>query len=362
MSSVFRIDTVGRLDGKSRTPQGGYRVDANLTRTGVFLYRNADGQTVREYRPPEEVFNEDSLETLKYAPVTVGHPAMVKPANWKTLSVGVVGTDARADGKFVAGSVVVQDEEAISKIDRDELVEISMGYSVKLDHTPGVTPDGEPYDAIQRGITYNHAALLPRNTGRAGIDVRLRLDSNGDVVDPYREAMTFEELKKRADAAEGERDALKSENAKLTSENEKLRKDADDAKVAAEKARTDAIDLLPALVQQRASLESSAKNVLGAEEDLSKKTDSEVIAAVIVKDDPEFKVDGRSADYLRARFDGIVERSTRQDAAHRKVAEVTNAGNSTEKKSRLDEALDKADAEMKQLREAGPPPGALTRK
>lgn len=363
MSSVYRIDTVGRLDGKRRTPQGGYRIDANLTRTGIFFYRGPNGEAVREYRPPEEVFNADSLESLKYASVTVGHPAMVKTANWKSLSVGVVGTDVREDGKFVAGSVIVQDEEAINKIDRDELVEISLGYSVKLDHTPGVTPDGEPYDAKQTEIKYNHAALLPRNTGRAGGEVRLRLDSAGDCIDPetaYRSDMTLEEMKARADKAEGERDALKSENAKLVAESETLKKDAADAKAAADKARADAADAIPALVSARASLESSAKSILG-DEDLSKKTDSAIVSAVIVKDDPEFKVDGRSAEYLRARFDAIVERSSRADAAHRKVAEVTTPVTG-DKKSRLDTAYETAEADAKKSREAGPPVGALTRK
>jgi uncharacterized protein len=46
--------------------------------------------------------------------------------------------------------------------------------------SPGVSPEGEPYDAIQRRIRPNHVALVPR--GRAGSEVALRLDAAGDEI------------------------------------------------------------------------------------------------------------------------------------------------------------------------------------
>lgn len=45
------------------------RVQARLSKTRIFNYDNA-----REYRSPEEVFREDSLASLKGAPVTDLHP------------------------------------------------------------------------------------------------------------------------------------------------------------------------------------------------------------------------------------------------------------------------------------------------
>lgn len=169
---------MGRLDATfSRTPTGGLRVPASLTRTGVLTYRNQDGTTRREYRPADEVFKADSLQSLEDAPVTDLHPAkMVDGANHRELSRGHV-RDGRKDGKFVAATVLVQDADLVAKVERRDRVEVSCGYRCRFDATPGVTPEGERYDGVQRDIVYNHVALLPAGTGRAGREVALRLDA-----------------------------------------------------------------------------------------------------------------------------------------------------------------------------------------
>jgi hypothetical protein len=157
-----------------------------LTRTGVFAYRQADGSTRREYRPADEVFAPSALEALRAAPVTVEHPTAgarrVTAETWQGVAVGHVGDDVRADSdrRFVEGSVVISDARAISRVDSGALREVSVGYDVDLEMTAGVSPEGEPYDAIQRRIRPNHVALVPR--GRAGSDVTLRLDSAGDEI------------------------------------------------------------------------------------------------------------------------------------------------------------------------------------
>lgn len=182
MNSVVRID-VARLDGSraERTPQGGLRVPANFTRTGVFEYRNQDGTVRREYRPPTEVFDSDSLASLEDAPVTDLHQGMVNPGNHQALAKGHVRNINRA-GNFVAGVVLVQDADLVAAVERGDRVEVSCGYNCKLDMTPGTTPEGEPYHAVQTQVRYNHVALLPRGTGRAGREVALRLDGASYVV------------------------------------------------------------------------------------------------------------------------------------------------------------------------------------
>lgn len=70
---VQRFD-VGRLNHAQRTGAGGARVLVSISRTGVQIYTDSRGNTVREYRPPEEVFAADRLATLASVPVTVGHP------------------------------------------------------------------------------------------------------------------------------------------------------------------------------------------------------------------------------------------------------------------------------------------------
>jgi hypothetical protein len=178
-----RFDTSrGRLAKAKKTPQGFARVDARLTRTGILEYVRADGSMQREYRPDSEVFCADSLATLDNAPVTDLHPsAMIDPSNARHFSRGNT-RGARRDGKFVAAELTVQDAELISKIDAGERTEISCGYTCDLDYTPGVY-EGQRYDAVQRKIVYNHVAIGPRNWGRAGADVALRLDAADAHVD-----------------------------------------------------------------------------------------------------------------------------------------------------------------------------------
>ena len=154
------------------------RVDGRLTRTGVLPYHLADGSVIRELRLPEEVFKADSMATLVGAPVTELHGGgFITPRNVREHSVGHVSSTKR-DGKFLSGSVQVQDEATIAKVTRRELVELSPGYRCKMDASSG-TYEGEPYDVIQRSIEYNHLAMGPKDWGRSGNEVALRLDGRG---------------------------------------------------------------------------------------------------------------------------------------------------------------------------------------
>lgn len=189
---VQRFD-LGRLGRAKRTGAGGARVPASIARTGVQIYTDQNGRTVREYRPPETVFAADSLETLASIPVTVGHPPMgVNPLNHRELSVGHV-SDApparRQDGpaEWVDTALVVSDGETLQRIElADEnpraLREVSMGYLAEVELTPGISPTGEHYDAVQKNVRFNHLALLPMGHARAGSGARLRLDGNQEPI------------------------------------------------------------------------------------------------------------------------------------------------------------------------------------
>ena len=60
---MIRYDTVPIHAQK--TDEGFIRDKPVIGRTGVLVYRNADGSERREYRPPEEAFDKDSLASLK---------------------------------------------------------------------------------------------------------------------------------------------------------------------------------------------------------------------------------------------------------------------------------------------------------
>ena len=154
-------------------PDGRIRVDGVLTRAGVFLYRNPDGSERREYRPPGEVFKQDSLKTFADVVVTDDHPpVMVDASNARQFAVGHVSGDPRRDGDLVIGRLTVMDATTIAKLEGGK-VALSCGYEVDLESVSGVTPEGDRYDAVQRNIRGNHVAIV--ETGRAGPEARIDL-------------------------------------------------------------------------------------------------------------------------------------------------------------------------------------------
>lgn len=248
MARVQRFD-VGSVRGVVRTPQGGLRVPAALTRTGVFVYRDGEGREIREYRPADEVFAPESLATLRGAPVTDLHPTEpVTAATWAALSKGHVCDSIVPEGDLVVAELLVQDATEVLLVERKERVEISCGYSCDTDDTPGTTPEGEAYDRVQRGIRYNHVALGPRDWGRAGPEVALRMDDARQVIATKETSMALKALK------------VRGREFRLDSEEEMAAAQTAVAGMEADKAKTDmeASDLaaqLEALKQQKAALE-----------------------------------------------------------------------------------------------------------
>lgn len=329
---VERLD-FGRFTKVERTPQGGLRVPANATRVGVFVYTRADGSKVRELRHPDEVFAADSLSTLAGAPVTEGHPATpVRPDNWRRLTVGHVGDEVKADGKFVAARLMIQDADAISKVERDDadpsaLRELSCGYSCQIDNTPG-TWNGERYDAVQRNIRYNHVALGPKGWGRAGNEVALRLDAQGNQIhNPHQQEAKIMKVI-RIDGVEFEFGSeahinkLEEINREKLAE-EKRRADEAEGKLAAEKKRADEAEgklaaatdpkALDERVRERADLVANARRIAGDEFKTDGRTDREIMVEAIRHDDADFDPEGKSDDYVRAFFDARAKTTKRHD-------------------------------------------------
>jgi hypothetical protein len=338
--SEIRLDA-GRLGKIERTPQGGIRVPAALTRTGVLEYRNPDGTTRRELRHPDEVFRADSLDTLRSAPVTDGHRGWVTPENWKEFSLGHVAEGSvRKDSRLVSSDLVIQDAETLKRVDSGDLAEVSLGYRLDYDPTPG-TFEGQHFDGQQRNIRYNHVALLPKGGGRAGREVGLRFDA-ADLIGvcdefappPSNESQT---MKIRFDGRDYDL-ANSTEVLALQATLDKARTDAADAKSALDKlqgrfdqtdvdlqkAKADLADKtrFDAAVSARVSLEGAARTILGDTFSPSGKSDREVMIAVVRSDSKEFKDEGKSDDYVRSRFDAVCEKGLRADSVSKVPAIV----------------------------------------
>ena len=167
---VTRLDST-RLDESFFTPDGFFIDTPKVTRIGIFEYKNKDGSIRRELRLPEHVFDEGSLATYEGKPVIITHSAgRVNKDNVADEIVGTILSKGYRDGENVRARVVIHD---IDTVKRSGLRELSLGYDLELDETPGEW-NGQPYDAVQTKITINHLALV--RDARAGDAARLNLD------------------------------------------------------------------------------------------------------------------------------------------------------------------------------------------
>jgi uncharacterized protein len=165
----YRADS-GKLGEWQLTPEGYLVANAKIARIGIQEYPNPDGTVRREFRPPEEVANRDSLKTLCDLPISIEHPpAMLDSSNARQFAVGWNGS-VSYDGGFVSTKVKLIDQHAVKDALDGGRIELSVGYITKLDWTPGVW-QGQRYDAVQRQIKGNHIALTVK--ARGGSDLRL---------------------------------------------------------------------------------------------------------------------------------------------------------------------------------------------
>lgn len=368
---VDRIDYWGPLNQISEKTEpmetlatGALRGKAAFTCVGVFRYLAEDGSIRNEFRPPEEVFSKESLESWELAAMTNGHPAeKVTPATYKSVAVGSLGEEIENDAYNVYAELTIQDADAIAAVQAGR-TGLSGGYSCETVTSGTVSypiigwakdpSDGEwkemetgrtvykvpgnwggiPYDEIQTKIVGNHVALV--DVPRGGDALHLRFDSAdagvGIRVPPTEAPATKtdgtttqlrtggETMKKiRLDGAVEHEvpeavaihiDALDAKVKALDSEKSTLQGKLDSAteELAAEKkAHADEASSfqakLDSAVQSRIALVSLATKH-GTKADGA---DSEIRTALILKAFPAAKLDGKDAAYIDARYDAAIE-------------------------------------------------------
>lgn len=343
---VRRLDILS-IDGPKKTPEGFIVADANLTRTGVFEYRNADGSTRRELRLAEDVFAPESLASFDGKPLTLDHPGeRVTSANVRKYQRGHVSSPSRhADGKHVAAKVIIQDAEAVAAVDAGKS-QLSNGYDCDPIPLPGgkyTHPDGrvDVADFVQKNIVGNHIAIVAR--GRAGPSSSIRFDALEDEPTEETKGMTPEE-KARLDKLEAD---LKTALASVASE--KARADA--AQAAADLAKKDAADNTARLDRLDAEKAIAAKaDLLGRAVAILGKDRKDALAALDAKGirlelakSAGLSLDGKPDAYVEAIADSVLAkpRTDSADLASRAALGVRPV------------TLDAADTEAsKKLREA----------
>lgn len=357
---VIRLDVVDMSKARY-TEEGWIRDEPVLTRAGIFEYREVNGSIRREFRPPEEVFSADSMNSLRGIPVTLGHPTKLVDAHNPDRNIGCVISEGRQDGNNMRGEIAIHNPGSMG-----DNKELSLGYRMKIDRTPGVW-NGQNYDVVQRNIRYNHLAVV--KAGRAG-NARLRLDSEDNLqieTDNKEDPPTVAEnlvsvrvdgldykaspevslrvskletantdLQTRLDRAEAERDALKVKVDAHPAEIEKIRKDAADG------------------LRARMSLEADAKKY--GVEIRADQSDRQIRESVINKlrgNVTDFA--GKSDDYVGATYDMTVsEGAKRQDSVSSQRSEANGGtrSDSSESKPNSNKIPSAAEARRKMLRYA----------
>jgi hypothetical protein len=364
-----------------RTPQGGLRVPARVSKVGVFKYKRGD-RVLREYRPASELRKPEALASLKGAPIVVLHPSInggaVDTTNFKQLTVGHFEDPFfNEETQAIEGVVVTNDAETIKGIENGDLADISSAYDNGRDFTPGFTPEREPYDLVQTDYTFNHVALGPPGWGRQGQDVGLlTLDSNDNQVaamppSPSEESMavktedknktiTKDEGDKPADApapapAPADKPPTKDEGAALTPEevsalraiagmlpqlNKLLNTGNPDAPAPAdapksadsdkdeEKKTLDHNDI-ERIAQEGVEVRTEAMAVLGKEYSPKGKSTRQVRVDVIRTFDSKFSGDGKSDDAISTAYDIALKAGTERAKNADELARTRKHGTRT---------------------------------
>lgn len=330
---MFLADRLNITTEREYTDEGYLIVPSRISRIGIQEYLAIEmGLTDRDptdiikvYRPEEEVFRDESLSSFANKPVTNNHPPeLVNSKNFRDYGVGFSGPEVTRDGMFAKTVLQVTDETAIKNIESGK-VELSNGYTADIDWTPGVTPDGEQYDAVQRNIKGNHIAIVER--GRAGPACRVadNLPNLGDEVTMAKitiDGVDFEvsdqaaqavgKLQARLNDAEmeakekDEEMKAKDEEMKAKEKESKATNDALQAKLDDANSKIPTADSLDKLVTERTALVDAVRKVAPDMEWEGKDADTlrrEVVAAKC----PNVQMDSASTDYIKARFDMLVE-------------------------------------------------------
>ena len=130
----YDINRIDKSDVK-QTVQGFIEVKATTARTGIQSYKVPGGRVLLEYRPENEVFSKENMDSLITSPVTNGHPKeMVTPDNSKKYMVGFpirgVKKVSKEEEHFLETTLTITDSNAIEAINAGK-AQVSNGlYSI----------------------------------------------------------------------------------------------------------------------------------------------------------------------------------------------------------------------------------------
>ena len=361
MKTVQRFEEAEVLDYIESEKDGFLTVDIAATRTGVMPYHDWEtGGIINELKSPEEIFSDETMNSLKGVPVTNRHPpVMIDSNNWIDFTKGTTHQNVRQEDNLLVISETIFDDELIAYVKSGKKAQVSIGFRADLEEESGEF-EGEKYDRIQKNIRINHVAHVKQ--GRGGEDVKARLDSKEKVLFGYskkegKENMkytkvenfwdglgleeipdcdiltseedskgikawldSFEPPVKEVDKIElveieigDEKIFIKKEDEEklkeIISEKDTLegKLDSKESEIKTLEERMDDLENkdIDSIVQDRLDLIDSVREHI-SNYDASEKNTKEIKADLIRELDEEFEMEEKSDEYINARFDGAL--------------------------------------------------------
>lgn len=122
----------------------------------------APNTKIKVYRPAEEVFNQESMQSLENKAVCLLHPSeSVNSSNDSELRKGSV-YNVRQDGNVLKGTLQITDKDTIEKVKYIKC--LSLGYDLTLEP---MSDDGTTY--VAKNIRYNHIAIVPKGRSKVAM-------------------------------------------------------------------------------------------------------------------------------------------------------------------------------------------------
>jgi hypothetical protein len=365
---------------------GTFIAHAPITSMGVYVYNRENG-TTHELRSYEEVFKEDSLKTLENLSITLHHPnEEVDDKNKAQYEVGrIIGNISHYDNDpRVYADLHITNKTAIKAALTSGVKFLSCGYKSKDLKTDGVFL-GMSYDTIQTDIRYNHVSLCRKPRGDEhlmikldGIEDALKFDdaqtefeeivsiiNNGennmaiqkeDSGNSNAETIKmFADMQTKIDSKEKELIVAKSEVDKIKGEKDALQAKCDS--LASELKSLQ--DSFPNQIHELAYKLSSLRTLVndwGIEGLKADATEKEMKMAIISKHDKNFKADGKSEEYINARFDSTIEIATAEKNKNDKIEaekKLDGIGNPAIRKDGIEKKNDPIDARKRMIASYG---------
>lgn len=157
------------------TPQNRLIVKGYAAKVGIYTYPIG-----AVFVPPEELFSEKSMDTLKGVSVILQHHnEEMLPHNYADHEVGVV-LDVQPEGDYLAVSILLHDGYNFDSILERGLTGLSPGSDITLVSEEGKY-EGTEYNYKKSNIRYNHLAFCSPLDARGGLETKI-LDSKDNTT------------------------------------------------------------------------------------------------------------------------------------------------------------------------------------